>query len=77
MLTGRSSLTTKSQKTYRDQIWHYQVRQWYRDGTHEYLSIVTNGCTDNIDTAFQIMDASTRPCHIYDCYTDEIIMRNY
>lgn len=62
---------------YYHQIWHYQVRQWRRDGEHEYLAIITNGCTDNIDTAFQLMNAETRSTHVYDCHSGEVIMRNY
>jgi len=62
---------------YHEQIWHYQVKQWRRDGEQEYLAIITNGCTDNLQSAFQLMNAESAPTHVYDCFTDQIIMRNY
>lgn len=70
-------MRTNTRLTYRDQIWHYQVRQWRRDGEQQYLTIITDGCTDNLDNAFQMMNAESKPTHIYDCYSEEIIMSNY
>lgn len=62
---------------YWDEIWHYQVKQWRCDGDSLYLAIVTNGCTDNIQQAFNLMNAEQRPTHIYDCRRDEIVASNY
>lgn len=62
---------------HRSQTWHYQVRQWRQDGEHLYLVIVADGCTDNVDTAFNLMNRETRSTHVYDCRADRIIMRNY
>jgi hypothetical protein len=57
--------------------WHYIVREWKRDGPDEYLAIVTNGCTDNINQAFALCNSTHRPRHIYDVRQGKIIHRNY
>jgi len=62
---------------YYDATWHYIVREWKHDGPNEYLAIATDGCTDNINTAYQICNSSNRPRHIFDTRQDKIIYRSY
>jgi hypothetical protein len=67
----------KSDVSYRDQIWRYQVRQWRQDGPDRIVAIVTDGCTDSISVAFALYLQQSLPSFIYDCYADEVIVRNY
>lgn len=64
-------------KTYEEQVWKYLVRQWRSDGCDQYLAIVTNGQTDNLTLAFDLMIAQSRPTHVFDVLANEVILRNY
>lgn len=66
----------KSNVTYRDQIWRYQVRQW-QDGPNRIVAIVADGCTDSISVAFALYLQQSLSSFIYDCFADEVIVRNY
>ena len=62
---------------YHEATWHYQVREWRRDGEREYLAIVTDGCTDNIHQAHSLCNDSNKPRHIWDTRQERIVHRNY
>lgn len=59
--------------TYRDQVYHYLVREYRGDR----LSIAVNGQTDNISVAFDMARNSRYPAQVFDVWVEEIIYRNY
>lgn len=63
--------------TYREQTWHYLVRQWKQDGPSLFLQVLANGQTDNINHAFHLCNRQREPTHVYDVHANKIIHRNY
>lgn len=57
--------------------WHYLVRQWRQDGGERYLTIVTDGTTDDLGEAIRATDAESKPTHVYDTDRKEIVYSNY